>query len=392
MPYDTVEKPLGGHKAFAETGDAAVLSQAAQLLLLGNQLRADYRALSVRAAVTGKKSLEAIPKDHLREFPVPRLGPYRKRVALEEVHSYLQKRHGISALREPTDEGRLAAPEKALPTLAKALSKERTPVAAARLMEACLRHPHELPRVAAAAAYFDLTSQPVRLLKILEDGVSSDDHLVRHVAATALAHVAPEHPSLAGLAQKSAPRGGEAGGTSILVHGTFAQNSPWWQPPDGDFFKYIKAGVWPDLYGTNPDKFQWSGGYSDAARSLAADELLNWVSAHGFNGLAMMGHSHGGNVAMLASHGNVPGNGALRIRELVLLSCPVHVPKYTPNFGPVEKVVSIRVKLDLVILADRGGQHFSDRRINEHVLPIWFNHFATHDPAVWQKYDVPAML
>jgi hypothetical protein len=45
-----------------------------------------------------------------------------------------------------------------------------------------------------------------------------------------------------------------------------------------------------------------------------------------------------------------------------------------------------------VILADRGGQHFSDPRISENVLGIWFDHFATHDPKVWTKYNVPARL
>ncbi len=82
----------------------------------------------------------------------------------------------------------------------------------------------------------------------------------------------------------------------------------------------------------------------------------------------------------------------LDIKELVLLSCPVHVPKYQPDFSRIKKVVSIRVHLDLVILADRGGQHFNDPRIKENVLPIWFNHSATHDRTVWQRYTVPPWL
>jgi hypothetical protein len=89
---------------------------------------------------------------------------------------------------------------------------------------------------------------------------------------------------------------------------------------------------------------------------------------------------------MLASH-----NG-LDIGSLVLLSCPVHVHKYMPDFAHVVKVVSIRVKLDLVILADGGGQRYNDPNIQEHVLPIWFDHFASHSPAVWKKYKVPLML
>jgi len=54
--------------------------------------------------------------------------------------------------------------------------------------------------------------------------------------------------------------------------------------------------------------------------------------------------------------------------------------------------MSIRVKLDLVILADGGGQKFNDPRITEKILPIWFDHSATHDPAVWQKYNLPSVI
>ena len=43
-------------------------------------------------------------------------------------------------------------------------------------------------------------------------------------------------------------------------------------------------------------------------------------------------------------------------RKLILLSCPVHVNKYFPDFTKVTKpVVSVRVKLDLTIMADDVG-------------------------------------
>jgi hypothetical protein len=90
---------------------------------------------------------------------------------------------------------------------------------------------------------------------------------------------------------------------------------------------------------------------------------------------------------MLASH-----KAGLDIDELVLLSCPVHVHKYMPNFAQVQKVVSIRVHLDLTILADRGGQRFRHPNIHEHILPIWFDHSATRNRHIWQKYNVPSIL
>ena len=99
----------------------------------------------------------------------------------------------------------------------------------------------------------------------------------------------------------------------------------------------------------------------------------------------MFAHSHGGSVAMLASQ------DGLTMEKLVLLSCPVH-QRYRPNHGIVKKTVSVRVKLDLVVLADGGRQRFRDQRIQEIVLPLWFSHSATHDPDVWQRYDIAAQL
>jgi hypothetical protein len=82
----------------------------------------------------------------------------------------------------------------------------------------------------------------------------------------------------------------------------------------------------------------------------------------------------------------------LEIGKLIFLSCPVHRHKYAPDFDQVQDVVSIRVRLDLVILADGGGQRFRDARIREAVLPLWFNHSASHDPEVWRRHDVPNRL
>src|SRR5262249_11295340 len=155
----------------------------------------------------------------------------------------------------------------------------------------------------------------------------------------------PRHEAILSLEHDSG-RGGPPGKarTSLLVHGTWARNESWWQP-GGSFHNYLFTQVLSDLYAA-PDRFDWSGGYSDAARSIAANDLRQWLSSHGAIDPLVMGHSHGANVVMLATQLGV------NMREAVLLSCPVHWPKYTPNFANVAKVVSIRVHLDLVILVD----------------------------------------
>jgi pimeloyl-ACP methyl ester carboxylesterase len=231
----------------------------------------------------------------------------------------------------------------------------------------------------------EVTAEPGRLIAILAKATRDGDTLVRDLAATALARVYPEHSALRRLAPRARRRPSKRDAhTSLLIHGTFAKSDAWWQP-GGDFHTYLIQNPLPDLY-AGSDRFDWSGGYSDAARLIAASDLQQWIGSHGVSDPLVMGHSHGANVVFLTTQLGVS------MREAVLLSCPVHWPKYAPDFSRVAKLVSIRVHLDLVILADGGRQRFTDPRIEEHVLPVWFNHAATHDPLIWQAHNVSAML
>jgi hypothetical protein len=354
--------------------------------MLGRQLRGDDTALVARAMAAGiETAVEPIPQDDLAEFPVPILRPTGERLGVRRISTDLTGRFGSALTKARIGEGETKALRRSLPGLAERLYQEPTLETAAQLLEASLRHSNELVRVSAASSYFEISTQPKRLIKILAGGTRSEDSLVRNVAATALARVAPEHPRLRALIRSSPTKTSKKPShTSLLVHGTFARTSSWWQP-GGDFHNYVLNNVRPDLYSA-ADRFEWSGGYSDAARALSATELRDWVDAHGLSGLDTFGHSHGANVAMLATQ-----NG-LTAGTLVLMSCPVHVPKYIADFTRVTRVVSVHVHLDLVILADRGGQRFNHPNIEEHVLPVWFDHSATHDPGIWRRHGVKALL
>src|SRR5215475_12858794 len=344
MPYRSVTKPIPFPRAFGATSDAAVLSQAAILLLMEPALRRD------RARLAEHQSAR-------RTLKVPIVPARGQRVKVEEVESALRLR--------PLSAARQSVPATRFRRLARDLAKKKNYLAAANLMEASLRHPQPLVRAAAAISYFGLTSEPSRLIGILEDCTHNDDELVRTVAATGLARLAPESPRLLQLRkQPRRRRRGPSAHTSLLIHGTWAANEQWWKP-GGGFHSYLLNGIRPDLY-SNPDAFSWSGAYSEAARAVASTELQAW--------LAMLGTQNG-----------------LNTGPLVLLSCPVH-SIYMPDFTRTGPVVSIRVKLDLVILADGGGQKFNDPRITERILPIWFDHSATHDPAVWQRYNLPSVI
>jgi hypothetical protein len=384
-PYEHVTRPVAGQEAFRQTGIAAVQSQAALLLLLGRQLHGDDQALRARAMAVGREAeVETIPAEDQAEFPVPRLHATGERVSVADAERGLARYGRLFKRRAPVAS---ATPQlqEAYGDLAERLYAAPDAEAVAQLLEACLRHPEELTRVAAAASYFELSTRPVRLIKVLAQGTRSRDALVRDVAATALGRVSPEHSRLRQMTRRAGPRhGGGPSHTALLVHGTFARSHEWWQP-GGSFHGYLKNTVRPDLYDAG-DRFDWSGGYSDAARDIGAHDLREWVEQHSLEGLALFGHSHGANVAMQAT------KFGLNTSQLVLLSCPVHVHKYMPDFSRTTGVVSIRVHLDLVILADRGGQLFLHPQIQENVLPIWFDHGACHDPQVWQQHNVAALL
>lgn len=386
MPRKRVERPVPGPDAFRKTTEAAIQSQAAVLLMLGRQLRGDDEALVARAIAAGmERAVEGIPRDDLAEFPIPTLLATGERLGVRRITADLTERFGSALTKARIGEGETKSLRRSLPDLAERLYREPTSETAAHLLEASLRHPDELVRVSAASSYFEISTQPKRLIKILADGTRSEDSLVRDVAATSLARVSPEHPRLRALTRSRPTKTArKPSHTSLLVHGTFARTSSWWQP-GGDFHNYILGNVRPDLYSA-ADRFEWSGAYSDVARALGATELRDWVDGHGLSGLDIFGHSHGANLSMLATQdGLVAGT-------LVLMSCPVHVPKYIADFTRVTRVVSVHVHLDLVILADRGGQRFNHPNIEEHVLPVWFDHSATHDPGIWRRHHVKALL
>jgi hypothetical protein len=388
MTYELVTQPIAGHQAFAELGDAATLSQAAFLLILGNQLRGTPQARSARARAAGLAvEAQALPADDSSVFPVPSIPATAQRFSPPKLRSAASRLTGLNDARAAYR----AAPSGSeavrigYQALAQHVYEAATPEAAALLLNECVFHEHELVRTAAAAAYCTHAADPAPLVALLAKATKSKDVLVREVAATALARFYPGHAALAALRRARRTRTRRAPSrTSLLVHGTWAVGQPWWQP-GGDFHAYVLNEVRPDLYSA-ADRFEWSGGYSDAARAQGGTSLLDWITGHQLDGLDLFTHSHGGSVAMLATQAGA------NIGELVLLSCPAHEDKYMPDFGRVAKAVSIRVHADLVILADGGRQRFQDPRISENVLPCWFNHSLTHDPATWEQFNVKDML
>jgi hypothetical protein len=373
--YPHRKKPFTGLSAFHHSGVETGPSQAAQLLHMGNQLRQSDVALVARAKAQRRKGF--VQPALLDELEVPVLKPSGRLVPREESQSRLAKLHPYSLRAVPVatrDEG---AFEAAFQKTAERVFTQPLAQHAADLFSLGLEHPHALVRIAAAISSLRVSTEPQHAVRELVKGLKSADALERTLAATGLARHYPEHPALRALARgRAAKRRKKPPETLMLVHGTWACDAPWYQP-GGDFFSFIHTAR-QDLY-NQADFFRWSGAFSDGARQQGAMDLQKWVADRHEEGLDLMGHSHGGNIMFKATE------MGLKLGRVVVLSCPVHVDKYFPAFGNLTApVVSVRVQHDLVIMADGGGQLFTHPDITEIVLPIWFDHSATHDPKVWQ--------
>ncbi len=262
------------------------------------------------------------------------------------------------------------------------------PDTAAELVLAELASDHEAVRIAAAAAAVLMDAHSPEVERILSAGATSGDPAIEPLARQALAMANPSHDlTKEWEAEGPGAPPGPPRGTSLLIHGTFARRQPWWQP-GGDYHTYFGHEVRNDLYG-GTDRYDWTGAYSHPARDLAARELVAWLEARrgpSSHPPILVAHSHGGTAAFLATH------YGLEIDLLVLLSVPAHPARWLPDFSRVRRIVSFRVRNDWVILADGGRQRFSDPRIEEHILPMSFDHSATHYPDVWREHRLANRL
>ncbi|HYV14852.1 MAG TPA: hypothetical protein VE972_02400 [Conexibacter sp.] len=176
---------------------------------------------------------------------------------------------------------------------------------------------------------------------------------------------------------------GKASTTSLIVHGTHAWPGAWWFV-GGDFHTYIRSHVRPDVF-SGRNAFSWSGAYKGRDRHVAAERLAGWAQDTVGGSLnAVFAHSYGGAVAL---HATAYG---LVINDLVLLSAPVEaIPVEWRNVG---RATSLRIHMDLVLLAARRRQRFTEN-VEEHHLPRWFwHHCDSHDPHVWRDEDCVATL
>ncbi|MEE8599955.1 hypothetical protein [Euzebya tangerina] len=365
-------EPVEPREAFEEDTLDARYSQAAVLL-------------SVGAAVSGVTDMVpthesfAMPDLH----PLAGTGPVPLPDAVAELdvapHDYLTGQIG----RIPSDEAaRLTRNLFDGPGRGVAVNT------AAALVEAGMHNTSPLVRAAAATAALDTTGPREDVIAELEEAAQARDTDTRELARTGLYRANPRHPLLdryvVNRPEVSTRR--RRSNTAVLSHGTWAARSRWWRP-GGDFYTYLD-GLTPPLH-VHDESYMWSGAYSAAARDLAADDLVDWVAAQGLDRPDFFAHSHGATV------GNLATQRGLRLGRLVVMGLPVH-SAWLPDLAQVDQLIDVRVRADLVILADRGGQRLpASRRADDRVIERrhgWFSHASTHEPAYWARHDIPSSL
>ncbi len=363
--------PIPGPEAFRSTGRDAEMSQAAIVLSAG-------------AAVGGRA--ERIEAPQALDLPED-LG----RIGREETFGVAEAAAGIDVdLPTHLEDRALRLPPSTSADLTRQLIDRPSASTAAALVEANLHSDSLLVRTSAAVAALETTGPRDDVFDRLVEGARSRNELTREIGRIGVARVAPQHAVLRRLVARPgaqpAVAAAAAGGAAVLTHGTFAANASWWKP-GGTLYRYLDALV-PAVNLHDPS-FGWSGQYSDGARQLAAQQLVDWAAGFGLAAPDLFAHSHGGTVAHLATR------RGLQIDRLVLMSWPVH-GEWFPDFTQVRIVVDIRVRFDLVILADRGGQTFTPpaafaSKVVSHVHG-WFKHGDTNDPAYWDNYGLPATV
>ncbi len=369
QPFD----PMDPRDAFTVTPDPALESAqsvaASQAALI----------LSARAGVlgVGDEFDEDVEEARDAGFEIPDLRPLQRsrRLRVDEATEPL----GMSA--KELEEQPAPQLRDEMTRTVNGLYEHPTTEGAAALFEAAMHSPHPLVQVAAAAGARETTRLRKRIRRILEAGSQSDDRLVASLATEALSKIDPKDPYVNQrvIAQPTAEKRNRRSETAVITHGTFSSDSAWYQP-GGDFYEALALNR-PDL-AVHDESFTWTGAYSPTARRADALLLKQWIDDQGLDTPDFFAHSHGGTVATLATRQGVDFD------RLVLMAWPVH-RQWFPVFPRVNRIVDIRVRLDLVILLDRGGQRFRTGAfdVEEH-RNGWFDHIAPHQPDYWDDHDL----
>ncbi len=132
----------------------------------------------------------------------------------------------------------------------------------------------------------------------------------------------------------------------IFIHGTWGIESPWYLP-GGDFFETFTESA-QHYEPCHSVSLSWSGKNTHQARLLAAHQLVRLIKSYSpKTSFIIIAHSHGANVAFLASSILYEYNNH-QIDTIYALGPPINIQKYTPNMAIIKRVVNFFSFNDLV--------------------------------------------
>lgn len=366
MSYRQLE-PVDPREAFAVRPRAGVADEQSAAASQAAYL------LAVRAAILG-----GIPStEKLDDFPLPDLGRVRRRRHMKVAEACQRLGASEAELRQEKE----PSLERELTGIARELYEKPSMKAVAALFEAAMLSPHPLVALAGAAGARETTRLRPKIRQTIERCARSKDMLVSRVALAAMSQIDPMKAiaSRKAVRQPVSRKRRRTSETAVVTHGTFAANGGWYRP-GGDFYEALNANR-PDLH-VHDRSFRWTGAYSHRARSADADLLKQWIPDQGLTAPDFFAHSHGGTVANLATRRGV------EFDRLVLMAWPAR-KKWFPDFDKVQRIVDIRVRMDLVILVDGGRQRFKTNDFNvETHRHGWFDHSSTHESDYWDEHDL----
>ena len=125
----------------------------------------------------------------------------------------------------------------------------------------------------------------------------------------------------------------------ILIHGTFGSQGAWYQK-DGEFYESLKKGAYNKGKLKKICAYTWSGRLKPAERFNAALDFLDFLTNNTVptDTINIIAHSHGGNVAIMASQLFKKYNMQHKINSLYCLATPVNNKIFYPDMDVIKTV------------------------------------------------------
>ncbi|MFC5405720.1 S8 family serine peptidase [Cohnella soli] len=182
-----------------------------------------------------------------------------------------------------------------------------------------------------------------------------------------------------------------------LIHGTWSDGDTW----TPEFVKYVEK-----LFDEPSEKLNWSGGNSTDARENAAkafvDIVYTWHKEHPDDPIRLIGHSHGGNVAIMLA--NLLAEKGMRVETLITIATPVREYQLETEVGQHIQLYNIgdgvQVSGGSLLNGGKAGRKFEGAENVKVDISFWRkirlrpidSHSIMHSNIkVWQKYIEPRL-